>query len=268
MIASLSGKWRRLGEIGGHTSRYYLFWISFVLILTASARTGQLSFTSLVILLCFVAVMKVALKPLSHEFMARFHFYVKSMSWLLGLMATGAMLSWIMGPYALGPYTQVFYQGLSTLITMGWTVFVMAFLFSAIRVERNTLFAGLAVYFLLAASWAELFELIQLLEPDSFVPPLTTRGTNSSLFDLDSIYLSLSSITTLGGGASQPISPAARFTVTLEAAAGNIYLAVMIARLVALHKSPAPDGPATLPPGPRKVRSSLYKRAMRLRRRR
>ena len=41
-----------------------------------------------------------------------------------------------------------------------------------------------------------------------------------------------------------------------------------IARLVALHKSPTPDGPAPLPPRPRKARPSLYKRAMRLRRRR
>lgn len=259
--------WRRLRHPGGPASHHIFFWGLFLVILAASVIRGQLSLTSVVILLCFILVMKVALKPLSHEFLARFHIYVRAMRWLLGFMAISAVLSWLIGPYALGEYTPLLYQVLSTVITLGWTIFIMAFLFSATQVERSTLFAGLAVYLLLAASWAEFFELIQMIQPGSFEPASTPQGTNSSLFDLDSLYLSLSSITTLGIAKIDPLRPVARFMVVLEAAVGNLYLAVMIARLVALHKRPVQTAPTPLPTRrTHKPRFNLVKQASRLRR--
>ncbi len=268
MSPSTSKYWRRLRHPGKPASHYLFFWVFFLLVLVASAHTGQLSITSLIILFCFVTVVKVALVPLSHEFLARFHVYVRAMRWLLGFMAASALASWIMGPYALGHHTPVVYQILSTVITFGWTIFVMAFLFSAKRVERSTLFAGLAVYLLLAASWAEMFELLQMLQPGSFEPPLITRGVSTNLFDIDSLYLSLSSITTVGIAGIEPIRPAARFMVTLEATVGNLYLAVMIARLVALqHIDPPPKLAPPPPRHPHKPRSALVKQSLRLRRR-
>lgn len=248
-------------------SHHAFFWLFFLLILAASAGAGQLSLTSLGVLLCFVLVMKVALIPLSQEYLVRFQFYVRALRWLLGFMALSAAASLVMGPYALGQYTPLLNQLLSTVITLGWTIFILVFLFSANQVGRSTLFAGLAVYLLLAASWAEFIELIQMIQPGSFEPPLTTRGVSSSLFELDSLYLSLSSITTLGVADFKPIRPIAGFLITLEAAVGNLYLAVMIARLVALHKVKAKPVPAPLEP--RRVhrpRSCLAKQSSRLRR--
>jgi hypothetical protein len=265
--SNASKLWRRLRHPSKPVSHHAIFLGFFLLVLTASVVSGQLSLTSLVVLLCFLMVMKVALKPLSPEFLARFHIYVRAMRWLLGFMALSAIMSWLIGPYALGRYTPVLYQILSTVITLGWTVFIMAFLFSATQVERRTLFAGLAVYLLLAASWAEFFELIQIIQPGSFEPPSTPHGTDASLFDLDSLYLSLSSITTLGIANIAPIKPFARFMVTMEAAVGNLYLAVMIARLVALHKMKAKPSAAPLDTRrTRKPRVSLIKHSFRLRR--
>lgn len=269
LSASVSRFWHKLRHSGKPSGHYWFFWLFFLLILLASAHTGQLSITSLVILICFVVVVKIAMIPLSQEYLTRYHYYVKAMRWLLGFMAASALASWVVGPFGLGRFTPVLYQSLTTVITLGWTLFVMVFLFSATRVERNTLFAGLAVYLLLAASWAELFELLQMLQPGSFEPPLTTRGTSANLFDIDSLYLSLSSITTVGIAKIEPVRPAARFMVTLESTVGNLYLAVMIARLVGLHKSPAPDPLAPSPPLCQldKPRTALIKQASRLRRR-
>jgi hypothetical protein len=269
LSASFPRFWRKLRHSGKPSGQYWFFWVFFLSILAASVHSGQLSITSLVILLCFVVVVKVAMVPLSQEYLTRYHFYVKAMRWLLGFMAASALASWILGPFGLGRFTPLLYQALTTVITLGWTLFVMVFLFSATRVERNTLFAGLAVYLLLAASWAELFELLQMLQPGSFEPPLTTRGTSASLFDIDSLYLSLSSITTVGIAKIEPIRPAARCMVTFESTVGNLYLAVMIARLVALHKLPVPAPLAPVPALCRldKPRSALVKQAARLRRR-
>jgi hypothetical protein len=260
--------WRRLRHSGKPTGHFLFFWTFFLLVLGASAHTGQLSITSLVILLCFVVVVKVAIVPLSHEFLTRYHVYVRAMRWLLVFMAASALASWLMGPYGFGHYTPLLYQSLSTVITLGWTVFVMVYLFSAKQVERSTLYAGLAVYLLLAATWAEMFELLQMVQPGSFEPPLATGGTSTNLFDIDSLYLSLSSITTVGIAGIEPIRPAARFLVTLEATVGNLYLAVMIARLVALHKVPVSPKLAPPPPShPEKPDFALVKQSQRLRRR-
>ena len=259
--------WRLLRHPNQPVSHHAFFWLFFLLVLAASAGAGQLSLTSLAVLVCFVLIMKVALMPLSHDFLVRFQFYVRALRWLLGFMALSAVISLVTGPYALGRYTPLIYQLLSTVITLGWALFVMAFLFSAKQVARSTLFAGLAVYLLLAASWAEMFELMQMIQPGSFEPPLTIKGVSSNLFDLDSIYLSLSSLTTLGISHIEPVRPFARLMVTIEAAVGNIYLAVMIARLVALHKSTSQPGPA--PVQPRRVRpprAGLAKESSRRRR--
>ena len=259
--------WRVLRHPSRPVSYRAFFWLFFLLVLAASAGAGQLSLTSLAVLVCFVLIMKVALIPLSPEFLVRFQFYVRALRWLLGFMALSAVASLVTGPYALGRYTPLIFQGLSTIITLGWAVFVMVFLFSAKQVARSTLFAGLAVYLLLAASWAEMFELLQMIQAGSFEPPLTIGSTSSDLFDLDSIYLSLSSITTLGISHIAPVRPLARLLVTIEAAVGNIYLAVMIARLVALHRDQSPPLPAPVPPRRvRHARSCLTKQSSRLRR--
>lgn len=48
-------------------------------------------------------------------------------------------------------------------------------------------------------------------------------------------YFSFETLTTLGYGDIVPRSPVARMLATLEAVMGQIYLTVLIARLVGLH---------------------------------
>lgn len=58
-------------------------------------------------------------------------------------------------------------------------------------------------------------------------------------------YFSFATLTTLGFGDILPRTPVARVLATLEAVTGQIYLTVLIARLVGLHivhaNSPAGD---------------------------
>lgn len=49
------------------------------------------------------------------------------------------------------------------------------------------------------------------------------------------IYYSFTTLTTLGYGDILPLSPPARMFSALESVMGQIYLAVLIARLVGLH---------------------------------
>lgn len=57
------------------------------------------------------------------------------------------------------------------------------------------------------------------------------------------LYYSLVTMTTLGYGDIVPSSPAARSVATLQAVVGQLYLAVIVARLVGLHVAEAEIAP-------------------------
>ncbi len=49
------------------------------------------------------------------------------------------------------------------------------------------------------------------------------------------LYFSFSTLTTLGYGDIVPVSPLARMLTSVEAITGQLYLTVLVARLVGLH---------------------------------
>ena len=134
--------------------------------------------------------------------------------------------------------------GVGHVLSIVFLIYIIAiilwFVFETQRVTANLIYASLCVYLLLAVAWALGYSLIELLAPDSFTLPLNSEGqrvffrfggerTNLSL------YYSLVTLTTLGYGDIVPKSPAAQMLAALEAVAGQVYLAVLVARLVGLH---------------------------------
>lgn len=105
---------------------------------------------------------------------------------------------------------------------------------SARQVDFNILCGAVSVYLLLAVTWALLFRLIEGAQPGSFALPNKDIYANFNQF----IYFSLSSLTTLGYGDIAPLTPVARIWSTLEAVTGVLYIAVLVARLVSLYRSP------------------------------
>lgn len=86
---------------------------------------------------------------------------------------------------------------------------------------------AIAAYLLLGFSWASGYELIAYFDPDSFSGAITVSGYFSSW-----IYFSFVTLATLGYGDIAPIHPLARSLATSEAILGQLYLAILIARLV------------------------------------
>jgi hypothetical protein len=131
---------------------------------------------------------------------------------------------------------------------LGYTVVViLVFLFREQRVTFNVIFASLCVYLLLGVLWSIVYSLLEVLEPQSFAFVLA-EGENSqsmrfggeqSIFPL---YYSLVTMTTLGYGDIVPASPSARMFAAVQALMGQLYLAVLVARLVGLHISQATRG--------------------------
>ncbi len=106
-------------------------------------------------------------------------------------------------------------------------------------VTGDTIFGAICVYLLLGVSWALWFCVLEVAQPESFAFPqwLIPADSSPTAWHTMStfIYFSFTTLTTLGYGDVTPISAAARTCTWLEAVTGQLYLAVLVARLVAMR---------------------------------
>lgn len=98
--------------------------------------------------------------------------------------------------------------------------------FTAPRVQAWTIASAISGYLLLALTWAAIYQGLAVFQPDAFV-----GGLSSSSW-VEATYFSLVTLTTVGFGDIVAHSPVARIWSGLEAVTGNLYMAVLIARLV------------------------------------
>ena len=121
-----------------------------------------------------------------------------------------------------------------------FVIFVVAhllgFILRAPRVNSEVLCAGISTYLLLGLSWSFAYLLVAQLAPDAF---FLNNGTTTghSLHGADAFYFSLITLSTVGYGDIIPVSNVARMLAAMEAITGSLFVAVLIARLVALYSS-------------------------------
>jgi hypothetical protein len=121
---------------------------------------------------------------------------------------------------------------------IGWVIVVL--LGHVFRVERVTgeiIAASMCVYLLIAVFWAEAYSIIWVLDPSSFSDALAQKGGREMgpPGHPTVIYFSLVTMTTLGYGDVVPRVEYARTLAAMQAVVGQLYIAVLIARLVGLH---------------------------------
>jgi hypothetical protein len=110
-------------------------------------------------------------------------------------------------------------------------VFILSFIFKERKVSANIIYASIVAYLLLAVMWVFIYRSIETLHPGSFLLPEHMIDEARSVF----IYYSFVTITTLGYGDITPITGVARAFSMLEAIVGQIYLVVLVARLVGVN---------------------------------
>ena len=123
-------------------------------------------------------------------------------------------------------------------VTVVWLSYVIALivahLFRRQDVTVDTILAAVVVYLLIAVAFSLTFEFMELRNPGSFTglpdDAVSRRDIGGAL-----MYFSLVCISTMGFGDIAPMSDIARPIAVLEGVTGQLYLAVMIARLVGLH---------------------------------
>ncbi|PKN62721.1 MAG: hypothetical protein CVU57_22965 [Deltaproteobacteria bacterium HGW-Deltaproteobacteria-15] len=100
------------------------------------------------------------------------------------------------------------------------------------EVTRDVVMGAVCSYFLIGIVWVHLYFLLESGSPGAFSLP---RGLSRD--PVHFIYYSFITLTTVGYGDILPVSNPARSLAVLEAMVGQMYLAVAMARLVAIHIS-------------------------------
>jgi len=116
-------------------------------------------------------------------------------------------------------------------------ILILKHLFHTRDVTPNMISASLCAYFMLAFLWATLYASVELVDPGAFRFPdgvVAQERSMQSTGEMSgyAVYYSLVTLTTLGYGDITPVSSAARSLSVVEAAIGQIYLAVLVASLV------------------------------------
>jgi hypothetical protein len=115
---------------------------------------------------------------------------------------------------------------------LSWLIMARVFRSGGINIYR--IYGAIAVYLLLGILWGDFYILIYLLRPGSFYFDPATQCGEPPISEL--IYFSFTTLTTLGLGDIVPVHPLARSMSALEALVGQLYPAVLLARLVTLYQ--------------------------------
>jgi hypothetical protein len=124
---------------------------------------------------------------------------------------------------------------LNIILLIYATLLIVGRVFVERRVTINTITGAVCVYLLVGIVWGMIFALLDNVTPGSFHIP---AGDNMAVLDSltrNFIYYSFSTLTTLGYGDITPVSNPARYFSVLEAVTGQVYLSVLVARLIGMH---------------------------------
>lgn len=108
---------------------------------------------------------------------------------------------------------------------------LLRFVLAASEVDAEVLCASISAYLLLGFLWTLAYWLVAELVPNAFA----FNGTDKSLAGFNGFYFSFITMSTVGYGDITPVAKVARMLAAMEAMTGLLYVAVLIARLVALH---------------------------------
>lgn len=149
------------------------------------------------------------------------------LSGLLGLLAVGRVLGAFEGSATLERLS----DGLWIMIVLMTLSGTVGAVLERGPVNRERIFAALSAYMLAGLVFGVIYATYERLWPGSFVlasadHPLTTWHL---------VYFSFVTLASLGYGDITPVSEAARGLAIIEVVGGQMYLAVLVARLVSLY---------------------------------
>lgn len=101
------------------------------------------------------------------------------------------------------------------------------------RINMHRIMGAVGAFLLIGVMFSQLYRMVALLIGDAFA--VGGAPASAAVFLARVNYFSFVTLTSLGYGDITPLHPFARALVTLEALAGQLFLAILVARLVAME---------------------------------
>jgi hypothetical protein len=151
---------------------------------------------------------------------------------------------WLLWHGELAAYRYIDFALTSAFLAFLTLVIIVA-VFNDQAVTADTIVGAVCAYFLIGLTWGTVYALLVIVSPDSLsVSPALARasgwGDAFTPFTPLLLYYSFTTLATLGYGDVTPLSAGARNLSVLEGLTGQLYLAVLVARLVGIHTARAP----------------------------
>jgi hypothetical protein len=163
--------------------------------------------------------------------------------WIALLLAVPAVgLRWAPS-LGLG-YTDLISHIAALLLMLLTTTSILLVVLNQSRVTQDTLYGSVCAYLLIGVAWSLVYGIVESLAPGSFAvnneSVVIETGAEEGLSD-KLLYYSLVTMTTLGYGDITPVTVLARRLSVIEAIMGQLYVAILVARLVALQVAHASE---------------------------
>jgi hypothetical protein len=169
---------------------------------------------------------------------------------LLAQRRLSTLIAWVLAALAAAERLYViFAPSPETLLlgTLAWLLFLAFVTGSLLRhllrhkeITGETISMSISIYLLLGFSWALLYAVILEFQPDAFrfgdTALVASVQTEIHILPI-LIYFSLTTLSTIGFGDITPVSLLARYAAVAEGITGQLYLAILVARLVGMHLS-------------------------------
>jgi len=230
-VLSQSALWRRLG-LAHHNwpGRFTVLLMAILLFLTTQPIFSQHDFAENVVSVSISLVLLSAL----YAFRATRIYFVFALILIVPSLGGRIALLFTSSP------TIEFVSAISSCLFLAVTVIALiSRLFIVRSVTLDTISAGICAYLLTAVAFSYAFAVVELRHPSSFSAALFERTAGNvaplvaSLHNF--IYYSFVCLTTTGFGDIVPISQGARSLSVMESVFGQLYVAILIARLVSLQ---------------------------------
>jgi hypothetical protein len=137
---------------------------------------------------------------------------------------------------------EYFFEGPAMFVLQGVLVFVLCALLGVLllarvvrdgRINLHRIMGAIGSYLLLGLMFTQAYRLLTRFVPDAFA--VGGAPADFAVIGERLVYFSFITLTSTGFGDITPLHPYARSLATLEALSGSLFLAVLVARLVALE---------------------------------
>jgi len=126
-----------------------------------------------------------------------------------------------------------------TVLTLSWLV--AQIVFAPGRMNEHRVRGAIVLYLNVAIAFENMFRLPNEISPGAVAA--NSAGATHAQVTGQLMYFSISTLTTVGYGDIVPVNPIARSLANLEALIGQLYPAIVLARIVTLYTPKEKSGP-------------------------